>query len=145
MSQENQRRHERQPTDLPVKVLMEEVVASESSYLNNISEGGLSFNSMVPVPVNAVIRVRIPVNKPVFDIGGRVVWCKQSGLVYVVGVEFAAGDSAFKQRMVEVVRQIEMYRKQALASDGRNLSAQEAALEWIGKFAQDLLARASPS
>ena len=62
----------RHPTDLPVKILFEELVASESSYLNNISEGGLSFNSMLPLATGSVVSIRIPLNKPIFDFAGRV-------------------------------------------------------------------------
>jgi hypothetical protein len=132
------RKFTRHSTDLPIAVHFEELVASESSYLNNISEGGLSFNAMVPVDPGSVLHIRIPLNKPVFDFAGRVVWCTKKGLEYAVGVEFVSSDAAFRQRIVGLVRSIEEYRVRVNAQEGRNLSSQQAALEWIGKFSNEL-------
>ncbi len=139
------RKYPRHPSDLPVKVLFEELVASESSYLNNISEGGLSFNSMLPLELGAVVGIRIPLNKPVFDFAGRVVWCVKKGLEYTIGVEFVGSDSTFRQRVVAMVQGIDDYRKRVLEQEGRHLTSQQAALEWISHYADDLYDKAPPS
>ena len=139
------RKYPRHPSDLPVKVLFEELVASESSYLNNISEGGLSFNSMLPLELGAVVSIRIPLNKPVFDFAGRVVWCVKKGVEYTIGVEFVGSDSAFRQRVVAMVQGIDDYRKQVYEKEGRHLNSQQAALEWISHHANDLYDKAPPS
>ncbi len=139
------RKYPRHSSDLPVKVLFEELVASESSYLNNISEGGLSFNSMQPLEVGALVSIRIPLNKPVFDFAGRVVWCTKKGLEYTIGVEFVGSDSAFRQRVVAMVQGIDNYRQRVLDTEGRQLTSQQAALEWIGHYANDLYDKVPPS
>ena len=139
------RKYPRHLSDLPVKVLFEELVASESSYLNNISEGGLSFSSMQPLETGSVVSIRIPLNKPVFDFAGRVVWCTQKGLEYTIGVEFVGSDSAFRQRVVAMVQGIGDYRKRVFEKEGRHLTSQQAALEWIGRYADDLYGKAPPS
>ena len=139
------RKYPRHPSDLPVKVLFEELVASESTYLNNISEGGLSFNSMLPLEMGSVVSIRIPLNKPVFDFAGRVVWCTKRGLEYTIGVEFVGSDSSFRKRVVAMVQGIEDYRKQILDSEGRLLTSQQAALEWIGHYANELYDKTPPS
>ncbi len=131
------RKYPRYPSDLPVKVLFEELVSSESTYLNNISEGGLSFNSMQPLALDAVVSIRIPLNKPVFDFAGRVVWCAKKGPEYIIGVEFVGNDPAFRERVVAMVRGIDEYRSQA-QQEGRYLNSQQAALEWISRYANDL-------
>ncbi len=64
----------RYPSKMPVAVLLEEVVTSEKIYLNNISRGGLSFNSMIELEKEAIIRMRMPPNRPVFEVlGNRMV------------------------------------------------------------------------
>ena len=41
----------------------------------------------------------------------------------------------FRARMVEQVCHIEQYKHQVLKKEGRKLSGEEAALEWIQKYA----------
>ena len=134
----------RHPTDLPVKILFEELVASESSYLNNISEGGLSFNSMLPLATGSVVSIRIPLNKPIFDFAGRVAWCNKQGFEYTIGVEFIGTDSTFRQRVVAMVQGIDDYRKRVYEREGRHLTSQQAALEWINHYANDLHNKTPP-
>jgi hypothetical protein len=43
---------------------------------------------------------------------------------------------AFKSRMVAQVRQIQKYKK-ILEQQGRRLSIEEAAMEWISRYAAD--------
>ncbi len=122
---------------LPVSVSLEEVVASETLYLNNISRGGLSFNSMVELRHGAVIRLRIPPRRPVFEVLGKVAWCKKMALQYVVGVEFINANDKARSHIIEMVFRIDDYQRQLLAQEGRNLTAQQAALEWIEKYSAD--------
>ena len=137
----NKRKHERLASDLPITVKLDEVVASESSYLNNISEGGLSFNSMVPLGIGTVIWLRIPVNRPVFVVLGKVACCNKMAFQYAVGVEFVSGDDALRQRIVSMVREIGIYRERAMIDEGRSLDSQQAALEWIARHASEVQAR----
>jgi Tfp pilus assembly protein PilZ len=136
MSTLDKRQHARYPASLPVAFALGEVVASESAYLTNISAGGVSFNSMVALDLGTVIMLHFPVSKPVFRTPGRVVWCRKMAFQYGIGVEFIDADANFRQRMVEVVRRIEEYR-QEVARAGRNLSGQDATLEWIELFGGD--------
>ena len=66
MSTVDKRQHTRYPAALPVAFTLAEVVSSESAYLNNISTGGVSFNSMVALELGTVIMLHFPVSKPVF-------------------------------------------------------------------------------
>lgn len=136
MSSFDKRQHTRYPATLPVAFTLGELVASESAYLTNISAGGVSFNSMVALELGTVIMLHFPVSKPVFRTPGRVVWCRKMAFQYGIGVEFVDADANFRQRMVEVVRRIEEYRQEAVRA-GRNLSGQDATLEWIELFGSD--------
>ncbi len=134
------RSYVRYPSGLPVSVSLEEVVASETLYLNNISRGGLSFNSMVDLKPGTVIRLRIPPNRPVFEVLGKVVWCKKMSLQYIVGVEFINADEKARTQIIEIVFRIDEYRRRVLHEENRGLTHQQAALEWIEKCWTDFVA-----
>lgn len=125
----------RHPSDIPIEVYLEDVVSHKREYLNNVGVGGLSFKSKVYLEKETVIKVKIPLVKPVFEATGRVAWCEQADGYFNVGVEFLEVDSAFRARMVEQVCHIEHYKKEILEKEGRTLSGEEAAVEWIKKYA----------
>ena len=134
-----QREYVRHPTDIPIEVDydLSGVVADKTDYLNNVSFGGLSFQSLKGLEIGAGINLSIPLVKPVFHIRGRVVWCKPVNAHFEVGVEFIEPERIFKARMVEQVCHIEHYKREVLEKEGRHLTGEEAALEWITKFAAD--------
>ena len=138
------RSYVRYPSGMPVSVSLEEVVASETLYLNNISRGGLSFNSMVALKVGTVIRLRIPPNRPFFEVLGKVIWCKKMSLQYVIGVEFINADDKARTQIIEMVFRIDEYRRKLLEQEGRGLTHQQAALEWIEKRWADFVAGSGP-
>ncbi len=138
------RSYVRYPSGMPVSVSLEEVVASETLYLNNISRGGLSFNSMVALKVGTVIRLRIPPNRPFFEVLGKVIWCKKMSLQYVIGVEFINADDKARTQIIEMVFRIDEYRRKLLEQEGRGLTHQQAALEWIEKCWTDFVAGPEP-
>ena len=127
----------RHPSDIPIEVMDGSVDAGGTQKMQDISAGGLSFISGTPLPEGAVIRIRIGLVEPVFEAPGRVVWCRGRDGAFTIGLEFLDQADLFKARMVEQVCHIEHYKRQVLAQEGRVLSNQEAALEWIGKHAQD--------
>ena len=68
---------------------------------------------------------------------GNVVWCDRSGNGYEIGIEFEKSRDVFRLRMIEQICHIEHYRKEILLQEGRELTTQEAASEWITKYASD--------
>jgi len=127
----------RHPSDIPIEIELEEVVANRTEYLKNISRGGLSFNSKVPVQSGSTIKIKIPLVKPLFEALGRVAWCLKckGDAHYEVGVAFLAEEDAFRARMVEQVCHIEHYKNMVLEKEGRVLNSEQAALEWIQRYA----------
>ncbi|HYH82518.1 MAG TPA: PilZ domain-containing protein [Longimicrobium sp.] len=102
----------------------------------NVSEGGLSFVSENEIPIGTTIEVCIAEVDPPFQAEARVVWASpepEGG--WCTGVQFLEAADAFRVRMVEQVCAIERYRREVEAVDGRLLTPQEAAKEWIGKYA----------
>jgi hypothetical protein len=126
----DKRRHPRFDGEVPVAVSLGEVLASESAYINNVSAGGVSFNSMVELAPGTVIMLHLPPSQPVLRTPARVAWCRKMAFQYAVGAEFLSDDHNLRQRIVDMVRNIETYRIEA-GRAGRALSSQEATLEWI--------------
>jgi hypothetical protein len=101
----------------------------------NLSHGGLAFISSFCPAIGEVLRLRIRTVEPAFEADARVAWCRPEDGKYLVGVEFQDSTSAFQSRMVQQVCSIENYRKEVQQNEGRVLTTQEAASEWIARFA----------
>lgn len=105
--------------------------------LNDISYGGLSFSSEKPMETGDTLTVKISISHPAFKAQGTVSWCKPRGNQYLIGIKFLDQGDAFMARMVEQICHIEHYRHETHEKEGRDLSSEEAALEWISKYARD--------
>ncbi|MFC1452779.1 PilZ domain-containing protein [Verrucomicrobiota bacterium] len=128
----------RHPSDIPIEYNLKDVVAHGREYLKDISQGGLCFHSRVKMDPGATIRIQIPIRQPVFEADGIVVWCREvDGHDYDVGVSFGDEKTEFGIRMVEQVCHIEQYKKEVLEKEGRALTGEEAAVEWITKNASN--------
>jgi len=125
----------RHPSDVPISYSLRELVADRSDYLRNIGEGGLCFRSRIAIAPGTGIHIEIPIAKPVFEAEGIVVWCRDVEGAHEVGVRFDGVDVEYGLRMVEQVCQIEHYRRKMLVREGRVLTGEEAAMEWIQKYA----------
>ena len=101
----------------------------------NVSHGGLAFLYPECPRDGQVFQLRIPTVNPPFEAQARVVWCRPEGDQWLIGVAFMDSTHAFQSRMVQQACAIEHYRADILANEGRVLSTQEAAAEWIAKFA----------
>ena len=73
--------------------------------------------------------------RPMFETKARVVWCSAREGRFELGVAFLDPEDAFRARMVEQVCHIENYKKVVYQAEGRLPTAEEAAMEWIGKYA----------
>ena len=101
----------------------------------NMGEGGLAFLLDACVDTGTVVQVRIPTVQPPFEAAARVVWCRPEQDRFLVGVAFLDAGAAFQVRMVEQVCAIEEYRREIRQREGRELTSQQAAEEWIAKYA----------
>lgn len=137
----DKRKHPRYAAELPVAFTLGEVLASESVYINNISAGGVAFNSMVELQPGMVIMLHLPPTKPVLRVAGRVAWCRKMAFQYAVGVEFTGHDEGLRRQIVEMVQRIDAYRHET-GRAGRLLTAQAAAIEWFELFGKTFFQRA---
>ena len=129
------RRFIRHTADVPIEVRTVKRRDARRQPAINISEGGLSFVSEENIPAGTTIDIRIDTVRPPFEARARVVWTRAEDDAHCIGVQFLDADDAFRARMVEQVCAIDRYRKQVETDEGRVLSRDEAAREWITRFA----------
>jgi hypothetical protein len=129
------REYIRHPADIPIEFQQDSLAFSHNETLTNISQGGLAFHSHTALAVGAVIQVRITLQQPAYQARARVAWCRPSNAGFEVGVELLDPDDGFRTRMVEQICYIEHYKQMVLRTQGRQLNGQDAALEWIRKYA----------
>ncbi len=126
---------------MPIRVTLDVVDDDrddlDDETLTNVSLGGLSFVSRQPLQVDQIVRVSIPILEQDNHLSGKVVWCEQSQNGYEVGIEFEGSKDVFRLRMIEQICHIEHYRKEVKLAEGRELSSEEAADEWITRYAGD--------
>jgi len=65
------------------------------------------------------------------------VWNKKTGNGFEVGLKFDDPDEIFRLRMIEQICHIEHYRTEVERQDGRYLTSEEAAREWISLYAAE--------
>ena len=126
----------RHPSDIPIEIRSAAGGRYVQRPIQNVSFGGLAFSSETAIEPNSVVALRMPHLQPVFELpAARVAWCHREGSGYSVGLQFLDPEEAFQVRMVEQVCHIESYRREIERSEGRQLTAEEAAREWIGRYA----------
>lgn len=125
----------RHPADIPIQVSPVDEGGARPPRLVNVGMGGLAFRSHSPFRPAHVVRVRIDCVRPAFETTARVAWCRGCDGEYELGLAFTDPDDAFRARMVEQICYIEHYRNEVRATQGRVLTAEEAAREWIERNA----------
>ena len=102
----------------------------------NVSQGGLCFPARHVVAPASRVRIRFPGLRPAFETLATVVWCHEGSAPHDVGVCFDDPRSEFSVRMIEQVCHIEQYKRDLREKEGRILTGEEAAREWIDRFAE---------
>lgn len=125
----------RHPAEIPVQIELSSQAVNRHRQIRNVSYGGLAFESDCYIEPGSRVRIRIDVVQPQFEAEGIISYCRRKAGQYQVGVEFIQRDDLYIARMVEQICHIEQYRQQVAEQEGRELSAQEAAKEWISKYA----------
>lgn len=129
----------RHPSHIPIEYCLVDKPICASDCINNISLGGLSFQTEYFIEPDSWIQLRIPIDGEHFELDARVRWCRPRAEDhhYDVGALFTDKAKAFSARMVEQVCHIHEYKNRVLEQEGRQLSEDEAATEWIEKFANE--------
>jgi len=136
MMEDERRRFIRHPVDAPIQISPQSSDVLQHISMSDVGEGGVAFITNIAFENGVVLKIMVPHVHPPFEASCIVCWRKICGDQFEVGVKFLDEGSRFRVRMVEQVCHIENYRKQA-AAEGRILSGEESAQEWIGKYAAD--------
>jgi hypothetical protein len=129
------RRYLRHPADIPIELYP--VSGQPRLKLRNYSFGGLCCVSPRLLEPGTAVDIEIPdIQPPSYYGQGVVTWCVESGEHYEIGIRFATEHEAFESRMAAQMCQIESYRRRVSMLEGRELSADEAANEWVAEYAQ---------
>lgn len=133
--QKQSREFIRHPSDIPIEVSLSHDQNITQPTLANFSKGGLAFIQDQQFPLGAILQIRIPFIEPPLIATGQVVWCHPYDHRYEIGVHFLETTDVFSVRMVEQICHIEQYKRHVEKTEGRILSGEEAANEWIEKYA----------
>lgn len=130
-----ERRYIRHPSHMPISFDLPDTLPRADDCLRNISEGGVCFASTAPLEIGRPIRLQIPVFGETFEAAGSVAWCRPVARGFEIGVAFDHRQDRFAVRMVEQLCYIEDYRTRVEREEGRTLSSEQAAAEWVARFA----------
>ncbi|MEX0623441.1 PilZ domain-containing protein [Saccharospirillum sp.] len=130
------RQYIRHPAAVPLKYQCQQPDDPNPTELLDVSQGGLSFITKEPMAPGQIVHVSIGIGDPPFETKGQVVWCHPQDDHYITGLRFDNIENAFAVRMIEQICHIEQYRQQ-WERQGRDLSPEEAAQEWIALHARD--------
>lgn len=129
----------RYPTDIPIDVRVADISPAKGwgSYMTSVGQGGMSCRVDRAMSVGSVVDIDILSVSPPYQGKGEVVWCRPTGKHFDVGVRFTNHAEAYKSRMVQQVCQIEHYKNLVFEREGRVLDGNQAAAEWIEKYAAE--------
>ena len=121
------------PNDIPLHIEETNYICPQES-LKVDGFGGISYLSEKPYTKGQSIQLKLIEIDPDFCVIGRIHQCKEEDNAFRIFIEFPTREDCYCVRMVEQLSHIEHYRRQAKLQ-GRRLSFNEAAAEWIQKFA----------
>lgn len=130
------RRFIRHPVSMPIDFRVQGERAHYSRQLENVSEGGICFQSSRAVEPGVGVKISIPVAGRDFHADGMVTWCRRDKGHYQVGVRFNDSATAYTMRMVEQLCHIEDFRREVSRVEGRDMSPAQAAAEWVSRYAE---------
>jgi Tfp pilus assembly protein PilZ len=108
-----------------------------TAHLLNVSAGGMTISLEKPLTIGQEISLLMPDLWPKYNAVGSVVWCTDEDNTYQIGISFKQADEEFKARMIAQFCHIENYKKRMKEVEGRELSRDEAAKEWINHYAAE--------
>lgn len=120
------------PEDIPIHI--EEVAHIQDKTLDVDGFGGISYVCDKAYKTGQSVQIKLTEIDPDFCVVGRIFKCEKEDDVFRIFIEFPKKEDCYCVRMIEQLSHIEHYRRQAKLQ-GRRLSFNEAAMEWIQKFA----------
>ena len=136
MSFEEMRKYIRHPLAIPIEYKIGDENFEFKDEVRNISVGGICFCADSAITPETILQIRIPSIDPKFSGLGRVIWCLQKNEGIEIGVEFIDENDALRVQLIEQVCYIKSYQEDIKSKEGRQMTDEEAAMEWTRKFAR---------
>lgn len=132
------RRFFRHPLKVPIQYREMQATRMDMSSSLDLSLGGLCFYSERFFSKGTLLDVRIPVGGEIFQIHGWVAYCNRNPGVdrYRIGMTFNDAQSAFHAKLAEQMHKILEYRGKRSRELNQEISEEQAADEWIQKYAR---------
>lgn len=125
------------PAEIPIEVLPVDSGGGKRLSRRRARLPALVFDFPHKLHVGTTVTVSIPNVQKETQIRGRIIWLARRRCGYIVGMAFLTENDAFRMRMLEQACHIEVYRKVIRACEGRELTTEQAAAEWISSHAAD--------
>ncbi len=124
----------RHPAELPIQFRHCQVTSRTPQHLDSTT-CGLCFLSDSHVTKGAILEVSIPIRDWTYRFIGRVIKTCRLDAAHKLWICFGSQADAFQARMAEQICQIEVYRNTVRKREGRTISSELAAREWVAKYA----------
>lgn len=121
----------RHPDEFPIELDLQE----SHQTISDTSQLQLVCHSEKPFHSGEAIAIKIPSIASQLEVSGTIDSCENTPNGYELGITFNGSDALNRIRMLEQLCYIQRYRNHVLKVEGRTISNQDAALEWIGKYA----------
>jgi len=125
------------PAGIPIEVYIQPDSAREAATIPPAGAKGLRFSTNVFLQSGMVVKVAIPVVEPSFEALAWVVWCSKAEKGFEVGLIFLDESESVPIQMVEQICYIKDYKSFVLESEGRMLTTEEAAIEWMHNYSSN--------
>lgn len=122
----------RHPVEIPLRCRR---LVRRATDLVDLEYGGLHFIRREPFAPATKLVLLVAVLGEEHRFCAQVLWCRELGERHEITVGFSAREDAFRARMIEQFCQIECYRRRMRVMQGRDLSPDAAAREWVERFA----------
>ena len=121
----------------PISLQLLRVIAPDARPLF----GGLRCRWCMPYRPGSCLQLSIGSHEVRLVTSALVTRCALNEYDYSFELAFFDPQQAFQIRMIEQLCQIQHYREQIQREEGRRLDRNQAAAEWISRFAEDFPAR----
>ncbi|WP_293267190.1 hypothetical protein [Neptunomonas sp.] len=128
----------RHPNDIPTQISLcsDDILSSNTA--SHSGKIGISLSTDRFHAIGTALEVEIAINDPTFKASGHVSWCiPEKDGSFRTGLVFDDPATAYAVRMIEQICHIEEYRKEMESIEGKPMSSEDAAHEWITRFAKD--------
>ena len=135
MNIEEMRQYVRHSTEIPIHCTTPHGELGDNPVMRNVSKTGMCFTTGTKIDPKSTIQLTIPFHDTRIEVVGTVRWCHDMESHFELGVRFDENPPEATTRMIDQLCSVEEYRQKVKERERRELSSQQAAQEWMEKFA----------